>query len=78
MNSELPGTAAFDAASQFVTREDVSSAIPCGNNVDDFVSAVRKYTEAGFTDVALIQIGGDAQDPFFDWWNDELRSALPD
>ena len=32
--------------------------------VDAIVEAVRPYWEAGFTDVALVQIGGDTQEAF--------------
>jgi len=76
VNAELPGPAGFAAASQFVRPEDVASAIPCGDDVDTFVDAVRAYTEAGFTEVALVQVGGDAQRPFLDWARKALLPAL--
>jgi hypothetical protein len=40
--------------------------------------AVRAYTEAGFTEVALVQVGGDAQRPFLDWVHKALLPALRD
>ena len=43
-------------------REDIAESIPCGDDVDAFVKAVREIPEAGFTDVALVQIGGENQD----------------
>jgi G6PDH family F420-dependent oxidoreductase len=64
VNAELPGPAAFAAASQFVTPDDVASSMPCGEDVDAVVKAVAEFRDAGFTDVALVQIGGDAQDRF--------------
>jgi G6PDH family F420-dependent oxidoreductase len=76
VNSELPGTAAFEAASSFVRDEDITESIPCGDDVDAVVEAVNKFVSAGFTHVALCQIGGDHQDAFFGWWNDELGPAL--
>jgi G6PDH family F420-dependent oxidoreductase len=76
VNAELPGPAAFAAASQFVRPEDVASAIPCGDDVQTFVEAVRAYTDAGFTEVALVQVGGDAQRPFLDWAESRLLPAL--
>ncbi|HEX3591306.1 MAG TPA: TIGR03557 family F420-dependent LLM class oxidoreductase [Pseudonocardiaceae bacterium] len=76
VNSELPGTAAFAAATQFVTEDDVAANIPCGPDVDGIVSAVKPFQEAGFTDVALVQIGGDHQDRFFRFAEDELLPAL--
>jgi G6PDH family F420-dependent oxidoreductase len=76
VNAELPGPAAFEGASQFVRPEDVAAAIPCGSEVTDFVAAVRRFTEAGFTHVALVQIGGDNQLPFIGWAEKELLPAL--
>lgn len=76
VNAELPGPAAFDAASQFVRPEDVSASIPCGADVATFVDAVRAFTDAGFTEVALVQIGGETQRPFLDWAEKALLPAL--
>ena len=58
VNADLPGTAGFDAASQFVRKEDVAESIPCGDDVGAVVDAVKEFTDAGFTHVALVQIGG--------------------
>jgi G6PDH family F420-dependent oxidoreductase len=76
VNSELPGPASFEAASEFVRPEDVAEQIPCGADVSTFVDGVRAFAEAGFTDVALVQIGGDQQDAFLDWAPEELLPAL--
>ncbi|WP_055590961.1 LLM class F420-dependent oxidoreductase [Peterkaempfera griseoplana] len=76
VNSELPGTAGFASASQYVRPEDVAAAIPCGSDPQLFVDAVRPYAEAGFTEVALVQVGGDAQYPFLDWAEKSLLPAL--
>ncbi|MGN6089955.1 MAG: TIGR03557 family F420-dependent LLM class oxidoreductase, partial [Actinomycetales bacterium] len=67
VNSELPGTAAFAAATQFVTPDDVASSIPCGPDVDAHVQAVKSFVDAGFTHVALVQIGGESQQEFLRW-----------
>jgi G6PDH family F420-dependent oxidoreductase len=78
VNSELPGPAAFAGATRFVTRDDVAASIPCGDDVDAFVEAVRAYADAGFGEIALVQIGGDHQEPFFDWAEKTLLPALRD
>ena len=44
--------------------EDVADSIPCGPDLDAVVDAVRKYWEAGFTDIALVQIGDEGQELF--------------
>ena len=76
VNAELPGTAAFAAASQFVTPDDVAQSIPCGTDVGAVVDAVKEFSDAGFTHVALVQIGGDQQEGFLDWSTAELLPAL--
>ena len=76
VNAELPGTAAFAGASQFVRPDDVAESIPCGSDVDEFVSAIRDFAAAGFTDVALVQVGGEHQLPFLGWCEKELLPAL--
>ncbi|QES46932.1 LLM class F420-dependent oxidoreductase [Streptomyces venezuelae] len=76
VNAELPGPAGFHQASEHTRPEDVAGAIPCGNDVDAFVEAVRPYAEAGFTEVALVQIGGDRQEPFLAWAEATLLPAL--
>jgi G6PDH family F420-dependent oxidoreductase len=76
VNAELPGPASFAAATRFVKRQDVSDAIPCGTEVKAFTDAVRQYADAGFTEVALVQIGGEQQRPFLDWAERELLPAL--
>jgi G6PDH family F420-dependent oxidoreductase len=78
VNAELPGTAAFAAATQFVTPDDVAENIPCGPDVDAHVQAVKEFVDAGFTDVAVVQIGGDTQPEFLEWAQRELLPALKD
>jgi G6PDH family F420-dependent oxidoreductase len=76
VNAELPGTAGFDAASQFMRPDDVAEAIPCGPDVKAHVEAVRPFVEAGFTHVALVQIGGETQSEFLALAASELLPAL--
>ncbi|MGW6835273.1 LLM class F420-dependent oxidoreductase [Streptomyces sp. NPDC054949] len=76
VNSELPGPAGFDQAARHTRPGDVAEAIPCGNDVEAFVEAVRPYAEAGFTEVALVQIGGGHQEPFLEWAEAKLLPAL--
>ncbi len=76
VNAELPSTAGFAAASQFVTPDDVAESIPCGPDVEPIVQAVNAFRGAGFTDVAVIQVGDDTQDDFLDFARSELLPAL--
>lgn len=77
VNAELPGPAAFAGATQYVRPEDVAATIPCGPDVQPIVDSVSAFWQAGFTDVALVQIGGDDhQDGFFEFAERELLPAL--
>jgi hypothetical protein len=76
VNSELPGPAAFDGASKSVSPDDVAESVPCGSDVDEFVKSISAFIDAGFTDVALVQIGGESQKPFLEWCNAKLLPAL--
>jgi G6PDH family F420-dependent oxidoreductase len=76
VNAELPGTAAFAAATQFVTRDDVAAQIPCGDDPAAVQKAVKEFVDAGFTHVALVQIGGEHQEEFLRWSEKELLPAL--
>lgn len=76
VNAELPGPAGFAGATRFVRPEDVAESIACGPDAQRIVEAVSAYWEAGFTDVALVQIGGDHQEQFLDFAASELLPAL--
>ncbi|GHB56490.1 LLM class F420-dependent oxidoreductase [Streptomyces cirratus] len=76
VNAELPGPASFDQAAQHVRPEDVAQSVPCGDDVEVFVDAVRPFVEAGFTEVALVQVGGQHQEPFLEWAQSTLLPAL--
>ncbi len=76
VNADLPGTGSFAAATAFVRPEDVAESIPCGSDVEAVVEAVSAFWEAGFTDVALVQIGGEHQAPFLRAAQTELLPAL--
>jgi G6PDH family F420-dependent oxidoreductase len=75
VNADLPGTAGFEAASQFVREEDVAGSIPCGADVGAVIEAAKAYAEAGFTHLALVQIGGDQQRPYLEWAQRDLMPA---
>jgi G6PDH family F420-dependent oxidoreductase len=76
VNADLTGPPAFESATEFVTPEQVAGQLPCGPDVEEFVAKIEPYVEAGFDEVALVQIGGDAQDDFIGWAERELLPAL--
>jgi G6PDH family F420-dependent oxidoreductase len=76
VNADLPTTAGFAGATQFVRPDDVAESIPCGPDLDAIVDSVRAYWEAGFTDIALVQIGDEGQDLFLNEAATPLLAAL--
>ena len=78
VNSDLPTTAGFAGATQFVRPDDVADNIPCGPDLDAVVEAVSAFWEAGFTDVALVQVGGESVARFLDEAAGTLLQKLRD
>jgi len=66
VNADLPTTAGFAGATQFVRPEDVADSIACGPDLDEIAESFRPFLEAGFTDIALVQIGDESQDAFLE------------
>ena len=64
VNADLPTPAGFEGASQFVRPEDVTQQIPCGPDLDAIAESVKEYVDAGFTDIALVQVGDEGQFEF--------------
>jgi hypothetical protein len=54
----------------------VAESIPCGPDLDAIVEAVRPFWEGGFSDIALIQIGGESQELFLKEAAEPLLEAL--
>ncbi|MFC0529553.1 TIGR03557 family F420-dependent LLM class oxidoreductase [Phytohabitans kaempferiae] len=76
VNAELPGPESFAHATQFVREEDLMQTVPCGPDVERHVEAFHKFVDAGFTHVALVQVGGESQPDFIDWAEHELIPRL--
>ena len=76
VNADLPNPDAFESATQFVDPEQVAQALSCGPDVEEHVEAIRPFIDAGFTEVAVVQIGAEHQEPFLHWAQDKLLPAL--
>src|SRR6202012_971230 len=76
VNADLPNPQPFDAATAFVTPGDVADQLGCGPDVEEHVEKIRPFLDAGFTEVALVQIGGEQQEKFTAWGERELLPAL--
>lgn len=66
VNADLPTPAGFEAASQFIRPDDVAASIACGPDLDKIAESVKAYIDAGFTDVAIVQVGDEGQDRFLE------------
>jgi G6PDH family F420-dependent oxidoreductase len=76
VNAELPLPASFDVASKTVREEDVTAQMPCGADVQRHLAGIREFEAAGYTDIALVQVGADSQESFISWAATELLPAF--
>jgi len=76
VNADLPNPDAFEGATQFVTEEQVAEQLACGSDVEEHVEKIRPFIDAGFTEIALVQIGAETQGQFISWAERELLPAL--
>ncbi|MDQ6816433.1 MAG: TIGR03557 family F420-dependent LLM class oxidoreductase [Actinomycetota bacterium] len=76
VNADLPNPESFEAATQLVAPEQVGESLPCGPDVEEHVAKIKPYLDAGFTEIALVQIGADQQAQFMTWAERELLPAL--
>jgi hypothetical protein len=54
----------------------VAESIPCGPDLDEIAESFRPFIEAGFTDVALVQVGDVNQQRFLDEAAEPLLEKL--
>ena len=59
-----------------MTPDQVAEQLSCGPDVQEHVDKIRPFVDAGFTEIALVQIGGDHQEEFIGWAERELLPAL--
>jgi G6PDH family F420-dependent oxidoreductase len=76
LNQELPMPSHFAEASTLVTEEMVAEKVACGPDPDRHLAAISAFTESGFDEVYINQIGPD-QDGFLRFYDRELRRRLP-
>lgn len=72
---ELALPSHFEAACEPVTPEAASETVACGPDADRHIEEIRKFADAGYTDVWIHQIGPD-QDGFFDFYAEQVLPKL--
>jgi G6PDH family F420-dependent oxidoreductase len=74
--AELPMPANFEAAVKWIRPEDISAGpMACGPDPERHVDAVRKFAQAGFDHLVLLNAGPD-QEGFFHFYQKELAPRL--
>ena len=76
VNAELPVPASFEMASRTVREEDVATQMPCAPDLGRHLAGIRQFEAAGFTHLALVQVGADTQQSFITWAATKLLPAL--
>jgi G6PDH family F420-dependent oxidoreductase len=66
----------FEVASRTVREQDVAAQMPCGPDLERHLAGIRQFEAAGFTHLALVQVGGGTQEQFIRWAATELLPAL--
>jgi G6PDH family F420-dependent oxidoreductase len=71
VQAELPNPVNFEAATAHVREEDIAELVSCGPDAGVHAAAIQKWVDAGFTHVAVVQIGPD-QEAFLRLWEERL------
>ena len=75
VQAELDDPEGFASASKHIQAEAVAEQITCGPSIERHVAAVKKYVDAGFDHIILVQIGQN-QDYLFQAFKSELALAI--
>jgi G6PDH family F420-dependent oxidoreductase len=75
VQAELPNPVNFEAATAHVREEDVAELVSCGPDPEVHAAAIRAWSDAGFTHVAIAQVGPD-QEAFLRMWESDLAGLL--
>ncbi|MFI0086870.1 LLM class F420-dependent oxidoreductase [Streptomyces bobili] len=76
MGQVLPTPSHFEQLEPLITQEMVAENTVCGNDVDDHVTALKAFADAGFDRIYVNQIGPD-QRAFFDFYRTKVLPQLP-
>ena len=75
VQAELPNPVNFEAATAFVTPDDLRQTVACGPDPERHLEVARQFADAGFDHLALLNAGPDP-DGFFDFFTRELAGPL--
>ena len=66
----------FDVATSVVAPEQVTESVVSGSDPEAVVESIRRWTDAGYTHIATVQVGDD-QAAFMRAWSEDIRPKLP-
>jgi G6PDH family F420-dependent oxidoreductase len=75
VQAELPNPANFEAATAFVTPEDLKETVACGPDPRRHLEVAKQFADGGFDHLALLNAGPDP-DGFFDFFARDLAEPL--
>jgi G6PDH family F420-dependent oxidoreductase len=73
--AELPNPVNFDAATQNVKPEDLSESVAMGPDPKVHAGVVNRFIDAGFDEVAVVQVGDD-KNGFMRFWSEEVSPLV--
>jgi G6PDH family F420-dependent oxidoreductase len=75
VQAELPNPVNFEAATAFVTPDDLRETVACGPDPERHLEVAKQFADAGFDHLALLNAGPDP-DGFFDFFARDLAEPL--
>jgi G6PDH family F420-dependent oxidoreductase len=73
--AELPNPVNFDAATSGATEDQIAELVSCGPDPEVHLQAIRRFLDAGYERIAVVQAGPD-QAGFLRFWERELAPRL--
>jgi G6PDH family F420-dependent oxidoreductase len=73
--AELPNPVNFEAATELAREDDVADLVACGPDPEVHVTAIQRFLDAGYENVAVVQASPD-QAGFLRFWERELAPRL--
>jgi hypothetical protein len=75
VQSELPNPTNFEAATAFITEDDMRSVFGVGPEASAHLSVAQQFVDAGYDHLALVNAGPDPEG-IFDFFTSELAEPL--
>ena len=73
--AELPMPSNFEAATQFLSDEQIGEAIPHGPDPQAYITATQAFIDAGYTQLTIVPVGDDL-DGTLDFLENEVKPSL--